>query len=824
MSKLPSYLPTPIRTDANGVSPEVSRLTLHDNHQARDFLDITAAVDTFMMLFAPNPNKHGIMTRLYQDTNGDWQKNVVTNADQPVTRELVTAHLEGDARIVKHGLGYLAGTVDGTNVGCIDLDKKNYAGNDPATDPDTNDTLTLEDARQRVLDVCRALGLHVYSEESVRGGWHIWLFFTALLPYATVRKALREIVRRAGLASSTETYPEGEDHKSTWVAMPYYGAAKSKDGLGRTFLQTADGEAIRFNELEEWLELSDAGTIKALGDAYVEDVTASHESAATDLSPDGLDLLLDAIKTPDLKKLTDRHAALAAVVNVAARMGRKDEMVKALQDERVGIRAAWIQDGSRDERTWAAEVQRWAKADKSDRRRGIKFLLEMGFIIPDLPRTKNKTNSANHPRIIVNSRFLRDISADAMDAVNARNEPPFLFMRGTVPARVKGDKTEALTAVSLKGVLDRCADFVKVTFDKHGEEVITPARPPSDLAPDLLTSATLTFPPLEDVVYAPVFLPGGALLAEDGYNAPTGLLLKLKGLSSLRADMPVDEALALLYEVFGQFPFTEQAGWAHTLSMTLQAFVRPLIQGVTPMYLIDAPARGTGKGLLAEAAMLIPYGYAVPTMSQPNDSDELRKAITSVLLEARPMVFLDNVTRLGSVPLHAALTSEVWQDRILGRTETVTMPNRALWLASGNNVTLTDEMVRRVVPIRLDAGVERPEDRTGFKHAPLAEYVRAHRSELVSACLSLVQAWIDAGLPQGASTLGRYETWAGTMGGILEVCEVPGFLGGRERLHAEADGETKEWSALCAAWWSSYEVRPVTAKDLFDIIKTCLTS
>jgi hypothetical protein len=57
------------------------------------------------------------------------------------------------------------------------------------------------------------------------------------------------------------------------------------------------------------------------------------------------------------------------------------------------------------------------------------------------------------------------------------------------------------------------------------------------------------------------------------------------------------------------------------------------------------------------------------------------------------------------------------------------------------------------------------------------------------------------------------------MGGILEVCEVSGFLGGRERLHAEADNATKEWAALCAAWWSSYEVRPVTAKDLFAVAK-----
>ena len=52
------------------------------------------------------------------------------------------------------------------------------------------------------------------------------------------------------------------------------------------------------------------------------------------------------------------------------------------------------------------------------------------------------------------------------------------------------------------------------------------------------------------------------------------------------------------------------------------------------------------------------------------------------------------------------------------------------------------------------------------------------------------------------------------MGGILEVAGVPGFLGGRERLHAEADSETTEWAALTERWWVSYGPRAVTAKDL----------
>ena len=429
------------------------------------------------------------------------------------------------------------------------------------------------------------------------------------------------------------------------------------------------------------------------------------------------------------------------------------------------------------------------------------------------------------PTIQTNNRHLRDITADALAALTEANTPPFLFRRGTVPVRVDAtDRAEALTATSLKGILDRNADFVKVTSKQgaDGEPVReeTPTRPPNDLAPDILALDALPFPQLDAIAAAPVALPGRTLLLSDGFDAEHGILLRLKGLEHLRADIPPDEAIALLIDVFGDFPFAEPAaGFAHVLAMTLQAFVRPIIQGPTPLYLIDAPARGTGKGLLSEVISLITLGYPAPVMSQPRDGDELEKRITTVLLEGRQLVFLDNVTQLKSPHLAAAITAEIWQGRVLGKSELVSVPNRAVWLATGNNVEISDEFARRIIPIRLDAGVERPEDRRGFRHKNLPEYVRAHRSELVSACLSLVQAWIDAGMPNGKTTLGRFESWAGIIGGILDVSVVSGFLSGRERLYNDADNETKEWAALCEAWWSTYAQRPISARDLFDILK-----
>ena len=456
-------------------------------------------------------------------------------------------------------------------------------------------------------------------------------------------------------------------------------------------------------------------------------------------------------------------------------------------------------------------------------KQGVDDYLAAGHSVDELmalATSELKSSTSPRPEIVVNGRWLREISDDAKAALLAANDPETLFTRGSIVARVSGEKIEPLTNTTLKSYLDRIADFVKLTYDKDGNpQDPIPARPPADLAPDLLGRLDLELPELDEVANAPVFLPDGSLLVQDGYSREHKILLKLRGLSGIRADMPIAEALGLLDKVYADFPFTETAGRAHTLALTLERFVRPLIQGATPMYLIDAPAQGTGKGLLAEVSNLIPLGYFAPTMSQPRDSDEAEKRITSVLLEARPVVFWDNVTRLDSNPLLAVLTSQIWQGRILGKSETVTVQNRAVWLASGNNIELSDEMTRRVIPIRLDAGVERPEERTHFAIKDLPGYVREHRSELVSACLSLVQAWVDAGMPRGTATLGRYESWAGVLGGILSVSGVSGFLSGRERLHSEADKETQEWAALLSNWWSDYGERAVTASEVFTVVK-----
>ena len=70
-------------------------------------------------------------------------------------------------------------------------------------------------------------------------------------------------------------------------------------------------------------------------------------------------------------------------------------------------------------------------------------------------------------------------------------------------------------------------------------------------------------------------------------------------------------------------------------------------------------------------------------------------------------------------PALDALTAESVPGRLLGTNDTREMPLSIVWLASGNNMAFKGDMARRVVPIDLDAKMERPEERTAFTHMPL---------------------------------------------------------------------------------------------------------
>jgi hypothetical protein len=142
------------------------------------------------------------------------------------------------------------------------------------------------------------------------------------------------------------------------------------------------------------------------------------------------------------------------------------------------------------------------------------------------------------------------------------------------------------------------------------------------------------------------------------------------------------------------------------------------------------------------------------------------------------------------------------------------LKNHALWMMTGNNPQLSDEMTRRCVRIRIDPRIDRPWLRAGFKHPLATDWARKNRSALVRAALILIQAWIAAGRPLYDHRLGSFERWSEVIGGVLQVAGIPGFLGNLNELYAAADSDGQMWREFTGAWWESFRDEPKRVSEL----------
>ena len=180
------------------------------------------------------------------------------------------------------------------------------------------------------------------------------------------------------------------------------------------------------------------------------------------------------------------------------------------------------------------------------------------------------------------------------------------------------------------------------------------------------------------------------------------------------------------------------------LSALLTACLRPILP-TAPGFGFDAPVQGSGKSLLAACVGVLATG-TVPTVwphTAGRDDEEVRKRIFTALRQGSRAIVWDNVTGLfDSASLASALTSPQFTDRVLGKSESLTVPNRALFMMTGNNLCLAGDMPRRILNCRINPDTETPFNRS-FDLDPLA-YVTVNRQRMVVAALTIVRGWLGS--------------------------------------------------------------------------------
>lgn len=372
----------------------------------------------------------------------------------------------------------------------------------------------------------------------------------------------------------------------------------------------------------------------------------------------------------------------------------------------------------------------------------------------------------------------------------------------TRPANAPAIRT--VPPATLLETLTRVQTFSK--FDKRQNDW-APATPSSAVLAAL--SARGSWPgmrQLHGLLEAPAMRPDGSVIQAEGFDATTGFLYLPSQPFPLVPDRPTrEDAIAArdeLLEVVADFPFATAAHRSAWLSFVLTLFARPAIAGCTPLVAVDATAPGTGKGRLVDVTAILATGREATKTPLPQDDEECRKRITSLLIEGERLAVLDNVAETIAFPaLDAALTATLWKDRLLGKNASVTVPNLMMWAVTGNNLSIGGDLARRTLHIRLESRVEDPENRTGFKHHPLLPWVEAERPRLVAATLTILRAHAVAGRPScNVKAWGSFESWSSVVASAVAWVDMPDPQLTREGLTASADVARSAARVLLDGW------------------------
>jgi putative DNA primase/helicase len=287
--------------------------------------------------------------------------------------------------------------------------------------------------------------------------------------------------------------------------------------------------------------------------------------------------------------------------------------------------------------------------------------------------------------------------------------------------------------------------------------------PPADLAVQIINRAGFwVFPILAGIITTPTLRPNGSLLATAGYDPATRLYLLNPPSMPPVPERPTMEdasaALALLTDLLDGFPFVTSADRAVALSALLTPLMRSAMP-VVPMHAASAPAAGTGKSYLFDVAAAIASGSLCPVIALSDKAQETESRLGAAALAGKPILSIDNV----SAPLQGDFLCQlverpVIEVRELGLSRLHTIENRMTIFATGNNLRITRDMTRRALLCRLDADCEHPEERQ-FTTAPV-RLVQADRGRYVAVVLTIVRAYLAAGMPGRLPALASFEQWS----------------------------------------------------------------
>ena len=404
---------------------------------------------------------------------------------------------------------------------------------------------------------------------------------------------------------------------------------------------------------------------------------------------------------------------------------------------------------------------------------------------------------------------------ECMLAVQAVNIPPILFSISN------GNSVGVLTRSNNSFKMEYCVaerthlEIVRrVHFTKsYRKGDAGPATPAAKLMSLVHLALPPEIPPFHGFKRMP-FLWNGSLVTSPGYHAESGYYVDVPG--GLDLHLSVEAALSVIDEFFGSFPYQGPADKANAYSAMLGFPLKPA--GNSPGLFVDKPQSQTGATLLCRCLSWVISGRTPALVTQGRSVGELDKRLITKLKNQPEVIILDNLNgQLESDMVVSGMTDDLFGSRLLNVNEDALVPTRSILLTfTGNNLSATRELQNRCLRCRLDANHPRPETRANFRRQ-LPEDVATHRVEIVSAVSSIVQRWIENGMPLGTPVLGSFIPYTRALSGLMEFAGMPDLDGNREAMVHESTPSWENVDTLILRWWEKHAAEQVVAVDLLGL-------
>lgn len=322
------------------------------------------------------------------------------------------------------------------------------------------------------------------------------------------------------------------------------------------------------------------------------------------------------------------------------------------------------------------------------------------------------------------------------------------------------------------------------------------------------------------------------IITQSGYHAPTGFWLDLPdSLAGVAAEVErfssIDEAVRvithdLLHDFHTRWP--SRRDLAHYLAVMCEPFVRPLIDGVTPLNFFSADDPGSGKSLLARFHGAVAFGITekldtVPWTGNAADDHAMVKMFPGVAARNNGYVFMDNIKKSITSPNLALMVTEgAFSCDVKYLTAVPRFDIKWQWLLTGNKPNFDFDLGRRMIRIAIAA---QPHGQRPAEYKWNISNIAANRVKFVAAILYMCREGLRTGTQLRRPYFDSFEAYMRVLWPIMVNAGFADDFDPASNTLENASDDGTAWEAIARTAYAlqvSTGRKLFTAKDLWESV------